>query len=55
MKYNFFILIYIFSVSLFAQNDTINQKDNNGLPHGYWEKYKEGKLFTKVISIMAIQ
>ncbi|HOB27511.1 MAG TPA: toxin-antitoxin system YwqK family antitoxin [Bacteroidales bacterium] len=48
MKYNFFILIYIFlAVSLFAQNDTINQKDNNGLPHGYWEKYKEGKLFYK--------
>ena len=47
MKCPFFIFLLLITINnqLICQNDTINLRDNNGLPHGYWEKYKDDRLF----------
>ena len=50
MKCPFFIFLLLITINnqLICQNDTINLRDNNGLPHGYWEKYKDDRLFYQV-------
>ena len=57
MKCPFFIFLLLITINnqLICQNDTINLRDNNGLPHGYWEKYKDDRLFIKGILITESQ
>ena len=39
MREQFYILFFLVTISLFAQNDTLNQIDINGLKQNYWILY----------------